>query len=93
VLTLLLLDNKVYVVLAVGIPLLFLNYFLLEGLSEKKYQDSVDNFINGYDEGVRDSISSLYNNTENCNIVPIFIENKTRNLIDFSCIENESNLP
>lgn len=91
--TLLLLDKKVYVVLAVGIPLLFLNFIFLEGLKEKKYEESANNFINGYDKGVIDSISSLYNNTENCNIVPIYIENKTRNLIDFSCLENKSTFP
>ena len=86
-------DKKVLLVLAIGIPLLILQFFFFQGLKENELQESADDFISGYDKGVEDSVLSIYHETEDCNIVPIFIENNTRNLIDFSCITGNPNPP
>ena len=76
--------------MAIGIPSLMVPFVLLPELNEEENKKLIDNFIRGYDEGVKETVQSLYNETENCKIAPIFIENKTKNLIDFSCLINKS---
>ena len=76
--------------MAVGIPLLMVPFVLLPELNEEEHKELIDNFIRGYDEGVKEALLSLYEETENCRVAPIFIENKTKNLIDFSCLNHYS---
>jgi len=83
-------DKKILVVATVGTFLLIIQFFILIPLYEK---NQVNIFFQGYEEGYKEAIISIYDKTENCNTVPIFVENDTKNLIDFSCVNSSENLP
>lgn len=41
-----------------------------------------------YQQGISDSLFTIYNETNDCKIVPITVANQTRNLVDYStCVE------
>ena len=83
-------DKKILVVATVGTFLLIFQFFILIPLYEN---NQVNIFFQGYEEGYEEAIISIYNKTENCNTVPVFVENNTKNLIDFSCVNSNENLP
>ena len=60
-----------------------------EKSTEFYYQAYEKGFEDGYEEG----IISIYNKTENCYSVPIFVNNQSKNLIDSSCIISNNTIP
>lgn len=50
----------------------------------KKYQDILSQ---GYNQGVSDSVTQIFQRTNDCNVVPLVLQNETRNLADVACIQ------
>ena len=48
-------------------------------------------FLSGRDQGIKEIVTALFEETENCNVVPIFMENSSKKLVDRDCLEFENN--
>jgi len=84
-------DKLKIVILALAIGLIFvLNYFLLDNYFKENQRHLEETFLSGRDQGIQESVSALFKNTENCNIVPIISENSSKNLIDLDCVRSDS---
>lgn len=86
-------DKKIIIVGIAGAVFLIVQFYVIQDWTSNRQEELIDAFIKGYDKGTEDSIYSIYNETENCNGVPIFINNNSKTLIDYSCLETESAFP
>jgi hypothetical protein len=80
--------DKQKIVLIGSLVILFsaLNYVLLEDFFNQNQKNIEESFLAGRDQGIKDTISIIFNQTNNCNPVAIFLDNSTKNLIDFECL-------
>jgi len=84
-------DKKILIIGLAGTIFLIAEFLFLVSWSENRQQELIDTFSQGYDRGLEDAIFSLYNQTENCLTVPIFIGNQSKYLIDLSCANSKFN--
>ena len=78
--------NKFKLIIIAGVIFLILNYFVIDYFYQIRQQEMIDSYLKGYDQGLENSISFLYNKTESCNLASITLENSSRILIDRSCV-------
>jgi len=79
-------DKKIIIVAVAGTVFLIPQFYILSEWTENRQQELIETFFQGYDQGLENAVETIYNRTENCNTVPIFIDNQTKYLIDISCI-------
>ena len=75
--------------LAVGLFLVS-QYLILDKLGEYKQQEMVDIYNRGYDKGLTDAVTVLYEQTENCQPSVIKLGNMTKQVFDLACISKYS---
>ena len=54
-------------------------------------QNSIRDSQQAYNQGVKDAVSIIYQQTENCNGSPITIGNLTKTVFDAACLKSNSN--
>ena len=79
-------DKKLLVVGIGGGIFLIAQFLYLGYWQESRQNELFDMFSQGYDRGVEDSVSSLFNQTENCSKVPIFMHNQSKCLFSYHII-------
>ena len=79
-------DKKIIIVAVAGTVFLIAQFYILSEWKEQRQQELIETFSQGYDQGLENAVKTIYNQTENCKKIPIFIDNQTKYLIDFSCI-------
>ena len=82
----------VIIVLSVSL-FAFTQYFFLDKLSESKEQEMLGVYQRGYDTGIMDAFNTIFDKTENCQITSISIDNATKNIVDITCLELQSEVP
>jgi len=65
-------------------------FIVLDEFIETSQQLIIESYQNGYQQGMIDSISSLFEQTQNCQITPIYLGNSTLNVVDYECIKPQS---
>ena len=81
-------NKQKIMILSLAVALIFiLNYLVLDNFFEQNEKQLRNAYLSGRDEGINETISVLFKEAENCNVIPIFIENSSKNLIDVSCLE------
>jgi len=84
------LDNQKIVIIGLGVTIvLIIQYFLISDLIKQKEIESLEMFQTGYEMGIENSVKTLFVNTENCQTTTIFMNDTTRILFDFNCIETK----
>ena len=84
--------QKISILILVIVLVFVLNYFLLDEIFSKNQRQVDEAFISGRDQGIKETITTLFEGTEDCNIIPIFIENSSKKIVDFACVDLEKNL-
>ena len=79
--------KQTLIIIALGISLFLLAGFIILDKWSESLQDSLlQAYTDGYEKGFIDTIEKLLEQTEDCQITPIWVENKTRKLVDVDCI-------
>jgi len=78
--------KKIILVSSLGILFIVLQFYFLDYWDQKRLEEYADAFQNGYNLGVDNSVTTIFNNTEDCMVTNIFVGNDSRQIIDFSCI-------
>ena len=52
----------------------------------QRYNDAVSAYQQGYDRGITDATTTLYQYTDNCGAAKLFLGNVTRQVVDAACI-------
>jgi len=79
-------QNITIIGLAVGLGLVLI-FFGLEKLTQATQEQVDEAFQQGYEQGAVDFVSTLFQQTEDCRITPIFLNNFTRSVVDVDCIQ------
>jgi len=74
------------IVLAVAL-ILISQYVLLDKWSLTQQQQNLESYQNGYAQGLIDAITSIYQQTQNCQITTVNVGNSTKDIVDISCLE------
>ena len=88
-------QSKVFlIILILSLGIAFSSmYIILDKYSEMQINESQNSFELGYNSGIADSINAILEETDNCNIASISVNNFTRDVIDLSCLSFEEDLP
>jgi len=84
-------DKQKITIIALSIVVFFaLEYILIEKLDEKKQEEMIQVFQEGYEEGLTDAVSVIFARTQNCQPTTITLNNFTKEIFDLSCLQSES---
>jgi len=78
-------QNITIIGLAVGLGLVLL-FFGIDKLAQATQEQIDESFQQGYEQGAVDFVSTLFRQTDDCRITPIFLNNLTRSVVDVACI-------
>ena len=70
-----------------------LQYVVLDKWISSINQDMLQNSQNIYNQGLTDAFTTIYQQTENCQSVPIVIGNMSKSIFDVSCLNISSQIP
>ena len=88
------LDKQKIIIISLIVLLLFLvQYIIYDNFIQQMEVDLVNAFQDGYQQGLIDAVSEIFMQTENCVVTTITIGNLTKNVVDYSCLENTSEYP
>lgn len=79
-----LLRNRPFLLL-LALFIILLSYVAYTEYDRALFTSMVDAAQAGYNQGVIDTVSILYQETEGCQVVPIILDNMTKHLVDASC--------
>jgi len=79
----------IIIVLVVGL-FLAIQYILIEKVAEKKQEEMLQVFQEGYEEGLTDAVTAIFAQTQNCQTTTITLNNFTKEILDLSCLQFES---
>ena len=82
-------DKQKIVIIGMAIAIFVLaQYLILEKWQNVKNQEISENFQNGYNQGVKDTLISLYKQTEDCHTSTAVTGNLTKQYVDFNCLKS-----
>jgi len=80
-------NKEKVIILGLSIALILtLQYFVLDNWAGSMNETMLENSQDAYNQGLTDAIATIYQQTENCQAVPIILGNFTKTVFDVSCI-------
>ncbi|HSB57685.1 MAG TPA: hypothetical protein VLD38_07750 [Nitrosopumilaceae archaeon] len=71
-----------------GILFLAVQYIVLYNFTLTNQQQMKESIQQAYDKGVEDAVTTLFDQTQNCNMIPIRVGNITKILVDTECLKS-----
>jgi len=81
-------NNKPFLILLI-LFIILVSYVAYNEYNWYTYQNMLGAAQAGYDQGVLDTVSKLYTETETCQPVPVILGNYTKYVIDVSCLQSQ----
>jgi len=80
-------ESKNKIIIMIGCSSLFIifQFFFFDYLDQRRLVEHAQVFEKGYNVGLEVAIKTIFNNTQDCNVTTIFVENSSKQIIDFSC--------
>jgi len=86
-------DKKILIIIGIsGALFIILQFYLLDFWEQEKLKEYAEVFEKGYSVGFENSVFTIFNNTENCNVTKIWVGNSSKYIIDFNCSLAEQNV-
>lgn len=85
-------QNITIIGLAVGLGL-FATFYGMDKLAEETQEQLAQAFQAGYERGATDFVSTLFQQTEDCNITPVHFNNFSKSVVDVSCVQRSQGQP
>jgi len=77
-----------YVFIAISIAsFLVIQYLILDSWNQSTQKKMDEFFQSGYEEGLFEAIRTIFQQTDDCQIAIINIENDTKQLLDLDCLQ------
>jgi len=64
-----------------------LGYICWGAYEQQRYADALGAYKEGYNAGISDATTTLYQYTENCGAAKLFFGNVTRQVVDLDCVK------
>ena len=82
-------QNIIIIILAITLAAIFAWFVIIDNLIIPTIQQEITaSYQNGYNTGVKNSITEIFQQTSNCNPTYIWVGNDTRQLIDVACLQS-----
>jgi len=81
-------ERKNFLLLAIGMGAVGMDKF-----AQVTQEQANESFQQGYEQGAVDFVSTLFLQTEDCRITPIFFNNFTKSVVDVACIQPPQEQP
>ncbi len=76
------------IILAVALAAIFVWFVIIDNyIIPAIQQEIINSYQNGYNAGVENSITEIFQQTSNCNPTYIWVGNDTRQLVDVACLQ------
>ncbi len=62
-------------------------YLIYERTTQSRMQEIAGAYQSGYNKGLSDAATAIYNQTENCHTTTLTIGNLTKTILDLSCLK------
>lgn len=80
-------DKQKITIIALSVTLfLIVQYIIIEKWDESNRQSMIDFYQRGYEEGLIDAVTILFQETRNCEPVTIAFGNLTKQVLDVTCL-------
>ncbi len=66
-----------------------ITYIIVDKLQTRQMNQLQNAFASGYQLGLTDVITTMYNQTANCQIATMTVGNETRQVVDISCLQQK----
>jgi len=84
-------DKQKITIIALSVVLfLVAQYIIIDKVTEKRQEEMLQVFQEGYEEGLTDAVTALFDQTQNCQTTTITLNNFTKEILDYSCLQFES---
>ncbi len=81
-------QKLVIITLATALAAMFVWFVIIDNYIIPAIQQEITNsYQNGYNAGIEDSITDLFQQTSNCQTTYIWVGNDTKQLIDVACLQ------
>ena len=84
--------QEIIIITLAAALVLFSAYIVFDKLAESRQKEMSEIYQKGYEQGIKDSVTTLYEQTQNCQTLTITLENLTKNLFDLACLQNNKTL-
>ena len=82
-------DRQKIIIIVLSIALILTaQYVILEKWFISVQQDKVASYQNGFNAGVRETLTTIFLQTKNCQTSTITLDNVTRQIFDIICLQN-----
>ena len=81
-------QKLIIIILAIVLAVIFFWFVIVDNYIIPTIQQQITtSYQNGYNAGVENSVTELFQQTSNCNTMYIWIGNDTRQLVDVACVQ------
>ena len=85
-------NKQKIIIIALSVALFIIGQYLIyERTTESRQHEVTNAFQGGYNKGLSDAVTAVYNQTENCKTTTLTIGNLTRTVLDLSCLKTGQN--
>jgi len=87
------LNRQKMIIIGLAVTLFLVSqYVVFDIWQETKHQENLKIFEMGYENGITDAVTAIFNNTEDCLTTSITVGNLTKHVLDISCLKVNSDL-
>lgn len=79
--------SKLAIIVLLGLLVFSISYIIFDKLQDYKQSQYTKAYQEGYNQGVLNTVLSLYQQTENCQATTVNLGNFTRSVIDANCVK------
>lgn len=80
--------HRLAILILLVLLLIAVVYFTGAKISDARQQDLAEASQQGFDLGVTNALVAAYQQTANCQVTTITLGNATRQIVDFTCVQN-----
>lgn len=78
------------IIIGLSVVLALISFYIgVDKLIEYQNLQIIEYYQQGYNDGAFEAISQLFDQTQNCQISKVEINNVSKSLVDLSCLQNE----
>ena len=86
-------DKQKITIIILGVALfLVIQYMIIDDWTRANQQLSNEMYQQGYEQGLIDAISAVFQQTQDCQISNITFKNFTKQIFDIGCLESNSEI-
>ena len=80
---------EISVIVLVIVLVVTVQYFIIQDWFESKEDELLESYMEGYEKGMSDAVLSLFEETQDCKLTTLTVNEFSRKLFDIECLQPE----